>query len=384
MQDLHAALDWLRAGIRWAPQWLIAFIIFGVAATIGSLLHRSVYLLLARLARRLGPFAAALVRRSADPVGVIWLTVVIGTVLPSAGVSPATTRAIGQALLVAFILALGWGALNALDLGADVYLHRFRTDIEDNLLARKHVTQIRILRGAAKTLIVLVTASAALMTFQAVRQYGVSLFASAGVASLVVGLSARPLFSNLIAGVQIAITQPIRLEDAVVVEGEWGWIETIGSTYVVIRIWDLRRLVVPLTYFIEKPFQNWTKEAADLLGSVHLEVDYTVPLQRLREKLQEIAQESRLWDGKVAVLQVEQALSTTLRLRALVSARNSGEAWDLRCDVREKLIAFLQEEYPHTLPRRRVDVEDGFEATQFNPAAILPVPRRSAEAASSV
>src|SRR5579863_2728245 len=161
------------------------------------------------------------------------------------------------------------------------------------------------------------------MTLPAVRQYGVSLFASAGAAGIVVGLAARPVLSNLLAGIQIAMTQPIRVEDSVVVEGEWGWIETITSTYVVIRIWDLRRLIVPLSYFIEKPFQNWTYQTANLIGAVILHVDYTAPIDRLRAKLEEIVHGSELWDGNVASLQVTDSTQSTLELRALVSARNA-------------------------------------------------------------
>ena len=214
------------------------------------------------------------------------------------------TAAIGRALLVAFVLALGWAAAIALDIGVEIYLRRFRTDSEDNLLARKHVTQMRILQRVAKTLLAIVTAAAALMTFDSVRQYGVSLFASAGAAGLILGLAARPVLSNLLAGIQIAMTQPIRVEDQVVVEGETGSIETITSTYVVVRLWDLRRMIVPLSYFIEKPFQNWTYESAAQIGAVLLRVDYTVPVDRLRRKLDEIVRQSPLWDGKVARLEV--------------------------------------------------------------------------------
>ena len=210
----------------------------------------------------------------------------------------------------------------------------------------------------------IVTLSAALMTFEQVRQYGVSLFASAGAAGLVLGLAARPLLSNLLAGIQIALTQPIRVEDAVVVDGEWGWIENITGTYVVIRLWDLRRLIVPLVYFIEKPFQNWTHESSDLLGTVLLRVDFTVPLERLREKLREVAEASRLWDRKVAVLQVTDASGDTMELRILVSARGGAHTFDLRCEVREKMIAFLQAEYPHALPRHRTQIVAGDEPEQ--------------------
>jgi small-conductance mechanosensitive channel len=194
------------------------------------------------------------------------------------------------------------------------------------------------------------------MTFEPVRQYGVSLFASAGVAGLIVGLAARPLLSNLIGGFQIAVTQPIRLDDVVIVEGEWGRVKEITSTYVVLRLWDERDFIVPLTYFMEKPFQNWTRDSAGLIGTVFIYTDYTVPLERLRDKLDEIVKGSALWDRRVAKLQMTEAKESTIELRAIVSARNSGDAWDLRCEVREKLIEYLQREYPTALPRRRNEV----------------------------
>jgi small-conductance mechanosensitive channel len=194
------------------------------------------------------------------------------------------------------------------------------------------------------------------MTFDSVRQYGVSLFASAGAAGLVVGLAARPLLSNLIAGVQIAITQPIRIEDAVIIENEWGWIEDIASTYVVIRLWDWRRMVVPLSYFIERPFQNWTRDAASLIGSVILHVDFAADVPRIRAYLERAVRETQRWDGAVVNLQVVDTDPQTVQLRALVSARNAPESWDLRCEIREKLLAFLRQEMPEAMPRHRADV----------------------------
>ncbi len=263
----------------------------------------------------------------------------------------------GSILNVAFIALLGWAAITAVQIGSQVYLRRFKLDAEDNLLARKHVTQIGILKRAANILIVVMTIATAMMSFEQVRQYGVSLFASAGVAGLAIGLAARPLLSNLIAGVQIAMAQPIRLDDVVFLEGEYGTIEEITTTYVVIKLWDWRRMVVPLSYFIEKPFQNWTRETSALIGSVFLYVDYTVPVEKLREKLMEIARASPLWDGRVVVLQVSDATKDhTVELRALLSARSAPAAWDLRCEVREKLIAYLQEHYPGTLPRTRQEI----------------------------
>ncbi|TBR30737.1 MAG: mechanosensitive ion channel, partial [Reyranella sp.] len=231
-------------------------------------------------------------------------------------------------------------------------------DLSGDPLGRKHLTQVRVLRRVAATLVILVTVAAALMTFDSVKQYGVSLIASAGAAGLVVGLAARPLLTNLFAGIQIAITQPIRIGDAVIVEGEWGWVEEITGTYVVIKIWDWRRLVVPLSYFLERPFQNWTRQTTDLIGSVLLWVDYTVPVARIRAKLEEIVKTSELWDGQVVNLQVVDSSERAVQLRCLVSARTSPEAWDLRCEVREKLIAFLQDAYPGALPKQRAQVVD--------------------------
>lgn len=339
----------------WAPYWVSSVAVLVGSAAIALVLYNWTLRLLARLGRRWGTLPQMLIDRGRGPVAALLLILVLGAALPAAYFSYPVTMALGHALLVAFILAMGWALNNALVLGATIYTARFRVDIADNLLARKHVTQVRILQRAAQVLILIVAVGTALMTIEAVRQFGVSLFASAGAAGLVVGLAARPVLSNLLAGIQIAIAQPIRVEDAVVVEGEWGWIEEINSTYVVVRIWDLRRLILPLTYFIEKPFQNWTHHSADLLGSVHLNVDWTVPVDRLREKLKEVVQDNKLWDGKVQVLQVVEATGPMVQLRILVSARNSGQAWDLRCQVREQMVKFLQQEYPHALPRQRVE-----------------------------
>jgi small-conductance mechanosensitive channel len=207
----------------------------------------------------------------------------------------------------------------------------------------------------AATAIVALTLSAALMTFPAVRQYGVSLLASAGVAGIVLGLALQPVLKNLLAGIQLAITQPIRIDDALIVEGEWGNVEEITSTYVVVKLWDWRRMVLPLSYFIEKPFQNWTREGSSLIGSVMIYLDYTVPVAAIRQKVEEIAAASPLWDKQVAGVQVTDFRETVMEVRILVSASNAGRAFDLRCEVREKLIDFIQRDYPGALPRVRAE-----------------------------
>ena len=213
------------------------------------------------------------------------------------------------------------------------------------------------MRQVVLFVIVILTIAVTLMMFEPLRGIGVSMLASAGIAGLIIGLSAQKVLGNLLAGIQIAITQPIRLDDVVIVENEWGWIEEITLTYVLVKIWDLRRLVVPISYFIEKPFQNWTRTSADILGTVFIYADYTIPIGKLREELTRILQSTDLWDGKVNGLQVTDAKENTLELRALMSAIDSPKAWDLRCLVRERLITFVQEHYPQCLPKYRAELK---------------------------
>lgn len=261
---------------------------------------------------------------------------------------------IRHALGLLTIAGVAWGVVRVFDIWRDLLTGRFRLDVADNLHARQVHTQIQVLRRIAVVVATVVAAAAMLMTFPQVRAIGTTLFASAGVAGLVVGLAARPAVTNLLAGIQVALTEPIRIDDVVVVEGEWGRIEEIRTSYVVVRIWDLRRLVLPLSYFIEKPFENWTRRSANLLGSVMLYVDYQIDVDAVREELQRILKGSKLWDGQVQVLQVTDATPQTLELRALMSAANSDDLWNLRCLVREQLVVFVRGHQPGALPRTRV------------------------------
>src|SRR5579885_64443 len=356
-------MDWLRtvltglgAPLAWLPASVTAALMFALAALVALAFYRTARRLLRRLVADRYPRLLSAVARVHGWVRLALLTLAFALVLPFAPLDPFTRAWLAKLLLIATITLVGWAAIVALRIAADLYLRRFQLETADNLLARKHVTQVRVLQRTADILVIIVTLGAALMTFEPVRQYGVSLFASAGVAGLVAGLAARPVLSNLFAGVQLAMTQPIRLGDSVVVENEFGTIEEITATYVVVRLWDLRRMIVPLSYFIEKPFQNWTYQSSDLIGSVFLRVDYTVPIDRLRAKLERVVQANPQWDRKVVVLQVTDTPDSFVELRALVSARNSGDLWDLRCAVREQLIAFLQAEYPQALPRQRVEM----------------------------
>jgi len=256
------------------------------------------------------------------------------------------------------IVAIAWFLIILLRRIKRQVLKQYDISKEDNLKSRKVYTQFNILEKVIVFVIILTTIGLILLSFESIREIGVGIFASAGVAGIILGLSAQKVFGALMAGIQIAITQPFRIDDAVVVEGEWGWIEEINLTYVVVRLWDKRRLVLPSTYFLEKPFQNWTRSSADIIGSVFLYTDYNVPFDALRAELKRILNTTDLWDKNVQVLQVTDSKEFTVETRILVSAKNSPTAWDLRVYVREKMIDFIRENYPDSLPRTRVTLTE--------------------------
>lgn len=356
--NVHAVVEQISRYAQWAPDWAIAGAALAGAAMLAWLIHGVVMRTVRRLLPASFEYGRTLVDRTQTLTRVGLVILALAIVLPAVPLEPQPTRIAIHLLFIAFIVLLGWSAIMALTLATDFYLRRSTIGEGTDPLARKHVTQIRVLRRVTVTVVGIITVAAALMTFDSVKQYGVSLIASAGAAGIVVGLALRPLLTNLFAGIQIAITQPIRIGDAVIVESEWGWVEEITGTYVVIKLWDWRRMVVPLSYFLEKPFQNWTRQSTDLIGAVLLWVDYTVPVESIRRKLEEIAKASKLWDGQVVNLQVVDSNERAVQLRALVSARTSPQAWDLRCEVREKLIRFVQEEFPAALPKQRAELID--------------------------
>jgi small-conductance mechanosensitive channel len=341
-----------------ATDWVLSAAILIGAVIIALLLHAALLRLARRVTSGRQTFLRTVLAATAGPTRLGMVLIALAIALPTTLLAGETASVLARLLGLATICLLGWAALTALGIGADLYLMRFRLDLPDNLLARKHITQVRVLQRVLEVVIVLVTIGFALMTFDAVRQYGVTLFASAGVAGIIAGLAARPVLSNFFAGVQLAVAQPIRIGDAVIVENESGNIEEITFSYIVVKLWDLRRMVVPLSYFTEKPFQNWTRTGSELIGSVFFYVDHTAPVEVIRKKVTEIVGQSKLWNGKLASLQVSDCKETTIELRVLVSADNAPAAWDLRCEVREKLIDFLQREYPTALPRRRYEAAE--------------------------
>ncbi|MEI7036069.1 mechanosensitive ion channel family protein [Fulvimonas yonginensis] len=354
----------------WHDQpWVRLGVTVIVALLLAIVLHRLARALLWRLSDG-HPMAREMLRRARAPMGwlvpLLVLAVAVRARPEAAALHLADT--LGQLLAILLVAVATWLGVRCIGAAEVFFTHRFPVDTKDNLQARRVLTQARVLGRTATVLLILIGLAACLMMIPGVRQIGASLLASAGLAGLAVGLAAKPVLSNLIAGLQIAITQPIRLDDVVIIEGEWGRIEEITGTYVVVRIWDERRLVVPLNWFIENPFQNWTRTSAQLIGTVFLWVDYRVPLEPLREEVKRLCKEALQWDGRVCVLQVTDANERAIQLRVLASAADSGSAWDLRCRVREGMIAFLQRQYPDSLPRLRTEVEQRRDARLQPPA----------------
>jgi small-conductance mechanosensitive channel len=296
------------------------------------------------------PLAGKAVRR-----GLPLLTLIL--IAPALSASPALAEVVRNATSLLLIGVVAFILFQIVDATSSFVLRQHRIDLSDNLRARAVYTQVVVLKKVAVTTIGIFTLASMLMVFESVRQFGASILASAGIAGIVIGFAAQRSIATLLAGFQIALTQPIRVDDVVIVEHEWGRVEDITLTYVVVRVWDLRRLVVPITYFIEQPFQNWTRSSADILGTVFLYIDYTLPLDALRAELTRILESSRYWDGKVNVLQVTDAKEHTLEVRALASAADASLAWDLRCEIREKLVGFVQRDYPESLPRLRASFD---------------------------
>ncbi|MBN1817488.1 MAG: mechanosensitive ion channel [Sedimentisphaerales bacterium] len=338
-----------------------------IAVAIALAIHFFIFFVLKRVAKETDtPLDESLVKHFFSPARCMTVLIALRVVMPLLSLSEEVLTACKQVFSLALIMTVSWLLIKSVYV-LDDYV-RFRYDIraKDNLRARRIQTQLGVLKRLVIITVSIIALGTMLMTFERVRQLGTSLLASAGIAGLILGFAAQKTLATFVAGLQIAFTQPIRYDDVVIVEGEWGRIEEITLTYVVIRIWDQRRLVVPITYFIEKPFQNWTRTSAEMLGTVFLYVDHTVPVDAIRQRLREIVEGSEWWDGRVCGVQVTNATEKCIEVRALISAADSSGAWDLRCMVREKLIEFLQQNYPGSLPRIRTEYESS------NPPCPMP------------
>ncbi|WP_257666238.1 mechanosensitive ion channel family protein [Parapedobacter tibetensis] len=291
-------------------------------------------------------------------VNVLLPLLFFNSLIPFMRLSAEEHNLVNKAIEIALICCFSVVLIRIIRIAEDYFNHRFDYRMSDNLRARKVRTQIQFIRQLLIVIVVIITVAIILLSFDSMQRIGAGLLTGVGLGGIIIGFAAQKSLGNLLAGFQIAFTQPIRIDDVLVVEGEWGKIEEINLTYVVLNIWDKRRLVLPIQYFIEKPFQNWTRTSAEMLGTVSIYVDYTVPLAPLREELSRLLKGHPLWDGQVDILQVTDLKERTMEVRALMSCRNSGDAWDLRCYIREKLIDFIQAHYPESLSKTRIEMDN--------------------------
>lgn len=337
--------------------WTLTFLSAAVAMALAWLIFFSGAAIVKRGTAQSKP-ASAVAQAARKPASIVLPLLALQFVLRGAPDDIAHIALVRQATTIVLIASLTWLLMRMARGFGQAIVMAHQTDASDNLMARRIQTQTQVVTRLAVSSIGLIGFSLALMTIPDVRQIGMSLLASAGVIGIAAGLAARPVLGNLMAGLQIAFSQPIRLDDVVIVDGEWGRIEEINSTYVVVKIWDERRLIVPLQWWIEHPFQNWTRNSANILGTVFLWVDYRMPLQPLRDAMQALCEKSPLWDQRVCLIQVTDFSEKAMQLRCLISSADSGKAWDLRCLIREELMKVMQRDYADYLPRARAEIDN--------------------------
>jgi small-conductance mechanosensitive channel len=346
------------AVLHFKHTWFFAVFVFCGIIVLANVIHYILFRVLKKKEQQKSGFGTGwgINRYLSHPARAIFFITCLGIVLPLVpGLPQYLYDTIRQGLVMAVVLSLGWFAAGLVYVFQEYMLRRYDLQAEDNIRARRIHTQFHLFRKVLITFIVVITIGTELWSFNNPRiwEYGSGLLASAGIASLILATAAKSTAGNFFAGLQIAFTEPIRIDDVVVIQGEWGRIEEITSAYVVVRVWDLRRLIVPLSYFIENSFQNWTRESADILGTSFLYVDYTIPVEELRQQLQRVVEASPLWDRKVCGLQVTNLSERTMELRCLMSSRNSSENFDLRCLVREQMIDYIRQNYPNAFPTTR-------------------------------
>jgi len=286
---------------------------------------------------------------------------ILNSLLPLMKIGPLTTAIIQKIIVVGLTICFAVILIKIIRIIEDYFFNRFDYNKADNLKERKIRTQLQFIRKLLITVIIIITTAIILLSFESMRKIGAGLLTGVGIGGIIIGFAAQKSLVKLLVGFQIAFTQPIRIDDVLIVEGEWGKVEEITLTYVVVNIWDKRRLILPIQYFIEKPFQNWTRTTAEILGTVFIYTDFTINVQALREKLSELLHSNSLWDGKVDVLQVTDFKPDVMEIRCLMSCRNSGDAFDLRCFVRENIIEFIKNEYPDSLSKTRVTLDSSAE-----------------------
>lgn len=341
------------------PSWGWNFIIIGFSILFGLLISLILSILVKKKARASESSSEyslfqSLLRRLGFPLNVFLPLFLFNLLLPTMKMAPAIMHKVSKGVEILLIASFAWILIRCIKVAQDYVLYRYDITKKDNLRERKIRTQLQFIRRLLVGLIVILTVAAILLSFSSLRKVGAGLLTGVGLSGIIIGFAAQRSISNLLAGFQIAFTQPIRIDDAVIAEGEFGTVEEITLTYVVLKLWDERRMVLPINYFIEKPFQNWTRTSSELLGTVILFTDYNLPVESIRTELTRLLQQSKYWDGRVNVVHVTDATENTVQIRALMSGRNAGDIFELRCYVRENLIKFINENLGGSLPKNRM------------------------------
>ncbi len=362
--------------------WFFAIFVFCSVLVLANVVHYILFRVLRRKESRVHGIGWGLQKHLGKPARAIFLLTCLVIVLPVVPGLPDDIEGIlRRAFIMLGIIALGWLAIGCVYLLQTLMLRRYDLTVENNMRARRIHTQFQLFRRMLITFVVIIDIGVLLWSFDDPRiwHYGSGLLASAGIASLVLATAAKSTAANFFAGLQIAVTEPIRIDDVVVIQGEWGRIEEINSAYVVVKIWDLRRLVVPLSYFIENSFQNWTRESSDIMGTAFLYVDYSIPVEDLRRQLETIVHSSPLWDKRVCGLQVTNLTDRSMELRCLMSSRNSGDNFDLRCLVREQMAAWIQQNHPNAFPITRFATHSDLTPGQTGDPSLFPRPAQRSD-----
>jgi small-conductance mechanosensitive channel len=359
------------------PAYLWDGILVALAIIIGLIVKFMLSLLLRRKPRSDKPafsFSRSLLNRLSKPFSYFLPLLAFNFLLPLMRMRSDIAQFLNKATEILLAISFANVLIALIKVFEDYVYHTFDIDKADNLKERKIRTQLQFIRRLAVSLVIVLTICAILLSFNNLRKIGTGLLTGVGVGGIIIGFAAQKSLGNFLAGFQIAFTQPLRIDDVLVVEGEWGRVEEITLSYVVLKIWDQRRLILPINYFVEKPFQNWTRNTSDILGTVFLYLDYTIPLQPLRTELARLLENNPLWDKRINVMQVTNASERTIEVRALMSAASSGNAFDLRCDVREGLIKFIQENYPQGLPTTRISGQESSPIITTPNPPITPYP----------
>ncbi|RFZ85056.1 mechanosensitive ion channel family protein [Mucilaginibacter terrenus] len=352
--------DKLNLWAKHLPHWLWNLLVIGFVLLIGFVVKWVITILLNYYKNKKDEdysFFRSVITRLSRPLNHFVPLLTLNILLPYLALKDGYIDDVKRWAGIMLVISFASLVMNGIRILEDYVYHKYNFNKADNLKERKIRTQLQFVRKLANVLIILLTLALILLSFESVRKIGAGLLTGVGIGGIIVGFAAQKSLGNLLAGFQIAFTQPIRIDDVLVVEGEWGRVEDITLTYVVLNIWDQRRLILPINYFIEKPFQNWTRTTSELLGTVFLYVDHTVPVDKLREELTRLLNNTPLWDKRVGILQVTDVKEATIELRALVSAVNSSTAFDLRCYIRENLIKYLAENHEGSLPKRRLAID---------------------------